>query len=66
MMIDRMEDHILITHKEYAWTFSGHIKLLYEDNGLTVIVNSIPEIHICNVSIKDIKSDITIELEPTF
>ena len=44
----------------------GYVRLIYEDNGISVIVDSVPMMFIPNVNIKDIISDITIELEPTF
>ena len=47
-------------------TTNGYVKLVYENNGLTVVVDSIPRMFFNDVSIKDINSDITIELEPTF
>ena len=45
---------------------NGYVKLIYEDNGLTFVVDSVPRMFFNDVSIKDIDSDITIELEPTF
>ena len=44
----------------------GYVRLVREDNGISVIVDSTPMMFIPNVNMKDIISDITIELEPTF
>lgn len=47
-------------------TTNGHVRLVYENNGLTVVVDSVPRMFFNDVSIKNIDSDIVIELEPTF
>lgn len=51
-----------ILHNDISVTIEGHVTLVYEDKGLTVIVNSVPELYFNNVSIKDIESCITIEV----
>ena len=66
---------MMIRHNDY-WaelhdnnitvTINGHVRLVYENNGLTVVVDSIPRMFFNDVNIKNIDSDITIELEPTF
>lgn len=57
------QSHITrIQHDSIDMSISGHVKLLYEESGLTVVVDSIPVMFFNNVGIKDIVSDITIEL----
>lgn len=63
MIIETQPDHISILHKEIVVLISGYVKLVYEDNGLTVVVDSIPDMFFNNVNISDIQSDIIIELE---
>ena len=62
MIIESINGITDILHKDIAVTIEGHVKLVYEEKGLTVVVNSIPELFFNNVSIADIMSDITIEL----
>lgn len=61
-MIITQTDHVSIVHRDISITIEGYVKLLYEDNGLTVVVDSIPEMFFNNISISDIKSNITIEV----
>lgn len=62
MIIETTQQGTTILHKDIAVTIDGYVKLVYEEHGLTVIVNSVPEMFFNNVSIADIQSDITIEL----
>lgn len=62
MIIEQHPDHISILHRDITITIEGRVKLIYEEKGLTVVVNSIPEMFFNYVSIADIMSDITIEL----
>lgn len=62
MIIEQHSDHVSILHRDITMTIEGYVKLLYEENGLTIVVNSIPEMFFNNVSIADIMSDITIEV----
>ena len=66
-MMIRHNDHGTELHdSDITVTINGHVRLVYENNGLTFVVNSIPRMFFNDVNIKDIDSDITIELEPTF
>ena len=66
-MMIRHNDHGTELHDgNITVTTNGYVKLVYENNGLTFVVDSIPRMFFNDVNIKDIKSDITIELEPTF
>lgn len=62
MIIEQHPDHVSILHHDIVMTIEGRVKLIYEEHGLTVIVNSIPEMFYNNVSIADIMSNITIEV----
>ena len=61
VMIIRDTNFVTILHDDIELNIAGDVKLQYNDS-LTVIVNSIPVLTFHNVSIKDIASDITIEL----
>ena len=61
-MIIKQTNTTRIQHDSIDMNISGHVKLLYEESGLTVVVDSIPVMFFNNIGIKDIVSDITIEL----
>ena len=66
-MMIRHNDHGTELHDGNITVVTNeYVRLVYENNGLTVVVDSIPRMFFNDVSIKDIDSDITIELEPTF
>ena len=66
-MIIRHNEHGTELHdSDITVTTNGYVRLVYENNGLTFVVDSIPRMFFNDVSIKNIDSDITIELEPTF
>ena len=66
MMIRHNDHGTELRDSDITVTTNGYVKLVYENNGLTFVVDSIPRMFFNDVSIKDINSDITIELEPTF
>ena len=66
MIIETYKNRVGIEHNNIVVIIDGYVKLVYEDNGLTIVVDSIPRMFFNDVSIKDINSDITIELESTF
>lgn len=61
-MIIEQSNVTRIQHDNMLIQIEGNVRLMYDDKGLTVIVNSIPELTFYNVGISDIVSDITIEL----
>lgn len=65
MMIKHNDHGTELHDRDITVTTNRYVKLIYENNGLTFVVDSIPRIFFIDVSIKDIDSDITIELEPT-
>lgn len=54
-------ENISIVHRDISITIEGHVQLIYEEHGLTVIVNSIPEFFFNCIPISDITSEIVIE-----
>lgn len=64
MIIETYNNRVGIDHNNIGIVIEGHVKLIYEDNGLTIVVDSIPKMFFNDVNIRDIKSDITIECEP--
>lgn len=62
-MIIRHNEHGTELHDgNISVTTNGYVKLVYENNGLTFVVDSIPKMFFYDVSIKNIDSDIIIEV----
>ena len=62
MIIERTGYTTIIDHESVNIHISGHVGLMYDESGLSVVVDSIPVMFFNNISLKDIASDVTIEL----
>ena len=61
-MIIRHNEHGTKIHDgDITVTIKGYVRLVYEDNGLTIVVDSMPRMFFNDVNIKNIDSNITVE-----
>ena len=62
-MIIRKDDCItVIEHDSLNMRISGNVRLMYEESGLTIIIDSIPVMFFNRIPLMNICSEITIEL----
>lgn len=62
MIIERTGYTTIIDHESVNVHISGNVGLVYEESGLTVVVDSIPVMYFNNISLREIASNVTIEL----